>query len=94
MAPLRRRTRCLSWPHLRHRGRVWLLVSLYNCVRPHKRLRQGRTAQTPAMALGLTDHVWSDREYLWLPVHTDPTLTQQMDDRIVDLLTPALQAHP
>jgi len=46
------------------------------------------------MALGLTDHVWSDREYLWLPVHTDPTLTQQMDDRIVDLLTPALQAHP
>jgi hypothetical protein len=46
------------------------------------------------MALGLTDHVWSYREYSWLPVHTDPTLTKQMDDRIMDLLTPALQAQP
>ena len=94
VAPLRRRTRCLSWHRLRHRGRIWLLVSLYNFVMPHKSLRQGRTAQTPAMALGLTDHVWSYREYIWLPVHTDPTLTKQIDDRIVDLLTPALQDQP
>jgi hypothetical protein len=92
VAPLRRRTRCLSWHRLRHLGRVWLLV--YNFVMPHKSLRQGRTAQTPAMALGLTDHVWSYREYIRLQVHTAPTLTKQMDDRIVDLPTPALQAHP
>jgi hypothetical protein len=91
VAPLRRRTRCLSWSRTRHRGKVWLVVSLYNFVMPHKSLRQGRTLRTPAMAIGLTDHVWSYREYIWLPVHTDPVLTTQMDERIAPLLTPALQ---
>jgi IS1 family transposase len=94
VAPLRRRTRCLSWSRLRHRGKVRLLVSLYNFVLPHKSLRQGRTRRTPAMAIGLTDHVWSYREYIWLPVHTDPVLRQQMEARITHLLTPALQAPP
>jgi IS1 family transposase/transposase-like protein len=94
VAPLRRRTRCVSWIATRHRGRIWLLVSLYNFVMPHKSLRQGRTRRTPAMAIGLTDHVWSYQEYIWLPVHTDPVLTQQMDARIARLLTPALQEQP
>jgi hypothetical protein len=94
VAPLRRRTRCLSWSRIRHRGKVWLMVSLYNFVLPHKSLRQGRTLRTPAMAIGLTDHVWSYREYVWLPVHTDPVLRQQMEARITHLLTPALQAPP
>ena len=94
VAPLRRRTRCLSWLATRHRGRIWLLVSLYNFVMPHKSLRQGRTRRTPAMAIGLTDHVWSYREYIWLPVHTDPVLTKQMDERIARLLIPALQDQP
>jgi hypothetical protein len=91
VAPLRRRTRCLSWSRSRHRGQVWLLFSLYNFVLPHKRLRQGRTPRTPAMAIGLTDHVWSYREYMRLPVHTDPGLTKQMDEWMARLLTPALQ---
>ena len=94
VAPLRRRTRCLSWSRPRHRGKVWLLVSLYNFVMPHKSLRQGRTPRTPAMAIGLTDHLWSYSEYIWLPVHTDPVLTMQMDERIARLLTPALQGQP
>ena len=94
VAPLRRRPRCLSWSRPRHRGRVWLMVSLYNFVMPHKSLRQGRTLRTPAMAIGLTDHVWSYREYLWLPVHTAPVLIQQMEARITHLLTPALQKPP
>ena len=94
VAPLRRRTRCLSWRHARHRGKVWLLVSLYNFVMPHKSLRPGRRARTPAMAIGLTDHVWSYREYSWLPVHAAPMLTQQLDERIAQLLTPALQELP
>jgi hypothetical protein len=94
VAPLRRRTRCLSWSRLRHRGKVWLMVSLYNFVLPHKSLRQGRTQRTPAMAIGLTNHVWSYREYIWLPVHTDPVLTTQMDERMARLLTPALQDQP
>ena len=94
VAPLRRRTRCLSGSRLRHRGRLWLLVSLYNFVMPHKSLRQGQTRRTPAMAIGLTDHVWSYREYIWLPVHKDPALTRQMDERIARLLAPALQEQP
>jgi IS1 family transposase len=94
VAPLRRRTRCLSWSRTRHRGKVWLVVSLYNFVMPHKSLRQGRTPRTPAMAIGLTDHIWSYREYVSLPVHTDPIITKQMDERIARLLTPALQDQP
>jgi hypothetical protein len=94
VAPLRRRTRCLSWSRARHRGKVWVMVSLYNFVMPHKSLRQGRTLRTPAMAIGLTDHVWSYREYIWLPVHTDPALTKQMAARMAQLLTPALQEQP
>ena len=94
VAPLRRRTRCLSWSRVRHRGRLWLMVSLYNFVMPHESLRQGRTRRTPAMAIGLTDHVWSYREYIRLPVHTDPGLRQQMDEQIEHLLTPALQGYP
>jgi hypothetical protein len=94
VAPLRRRTRCLSWSPARHRGRLWLMVSRYNFVIPHKSLRQGRTLRTPAMAIGLTDHVWSYGEYIWLPVHTDPALTKQMDERMAQLLIPALQDQP
>ena len=94
VAPLRRRTRCLSWSRTRHRGKVWLMVSLSNFGLPHKSLRQGHTPRTPAMAIGLTDHVWSYREYSLLPVHTDPVLTKQMDARLARLLTPALQDQP
>ena len=94
VAPRRRRTRCLSWSRVRHRGRRWLMVSLSNFVMPHKSLRQGHTRRPPAMAIGLTDHVWSSREYIWLPVHADPVLRQQMDAQIERLLTPALQEYP
>ncbi len=90
VAALRRRTRCLSWSVKRHRGRVWLMVSLYNFVIPHKSLKQGRAKRTPAMAIGLTDHVWSYQEYIWLPVHHDPILKQERDERIEQLLTPAV----
>lgn len=90
VAALRRRTRCLSWSVERHRGRVWLMVHLYNFVIPHKSLKQGREKRTPAMAIGLTDHVWSYQEYIWLPVHHDPILKQERDERIEQLLTPAV----
>jgi hypothetical protein len=93
-AALRRRPRWLSWSHSRHRGKVWLMVRLYNVVLPHKSLRQGRTPRTPALAIGLTDHGWNYREYIGLPVHANPALTQQLDDRLRQLLTPALQDQP
>lgn len=90
VAALRRRTRCLSWSIDRHQGRIWLIVSLYNWVLPHKSLRRGRQRRTPAMALGLTDHVWSYTEYIWLPVHEDPEAKRRMEQRLEQLLTPAL----
>jgi hypothetical protein len=62
VAPLRRRTRCLSWSRTRHRGKVGLVVRRSNCVLPHTSLRQGRTRRTPAMAIGLTDHIGRSRE--------------------------------
>jgi len=91
VASRRRRTRGLSWSRPRHRGKGGLLVSLSNCVLPHKSLRPGRTPRTPALAIGLTDHGWSSRESLWLPVPTAPVLTHQMDERSARLLPPALQ---
>lgn len=89
VAALRRRTRCLSWNITRHRGRIWFMVSLYNFVLPHKSLKQANQERTPAMAIGLTDHVWSYREYIWLPVHHDPILKKKRDEHIQQLLTPA-----
>ena len=40
------------------------MVSLSNFVMPHKGLRQDRRPRTSAMAIGLTDRIWSYREYI------------------------------
>lgn len=93
VAPLRRRTRCLSWVIERHRGRVWLIVDLYNFVLSHKSLRLGHgrhRLSTPAMAIGLAKHVWSYQDYIWHPVHPDKRLKQQMAQRVAELIKPAL----
>jgi IS1 family transposase len=55
-----------------HRWMRWLATTLYNFCWDHRSLRQraqGRvTHSSPAMAAGLTDHIWSVREWLLLPV--------------------------
>lgn len=62
---LARRTRNVS------RSDSWLERALslwrdwYHWIRPHDSL----AAQTPAMAMGLTDHFWSVAEYVCYPVH-------------------------
>jgi hypothetical protein len=91
-APLRRRTRCGSSSQSRHHARVWLLVHLYNFVLPHKSLRQQGRPRTPAMVIGLAEHVWSDRDYIWYPAHPDPLGRQLMQQRVKELLVPALEA--
>jgi hypothetical protein len=91
-APLRRRTRGGSSSQSRHHARVWLLVDLYNFVLPPKSLRQQGQPRTPALVIGLAAHVWSDRDYLWYPVHPDPLGRQLMQQRVKELLMPALQA--
>lgn len=91
-APLRRRTRCSSATQRRHRARVWLVVDLYNFVLPHKSLRQQGRLRTPAMAIGVAGHVWSYQDYIWYPVHPDPLGRQLMQQRVKELLVPALEA--
>jgi hypothetical protein len=77
----------------RHRARVWLVVALYNFVLPHRSLRQEGRPRTPAMATGLAQHVWSYRDYIWYPVHPDPLDCQLMQQRVKELLVPALEAE-
>jgi len=51
---------------------------------------QGHNKRISAMAIGLTDHVWSYLEYICITVHHDPILKQERDERIQQLLTFAL----
>jgi hypothetical protein len=64
-ARLARRPRCVSRDARRLQWSLWLWRDLYNWVRVHGSL-QGRT---PAMAIGLSDRIWSVLEYVRHPVH-------------------------
>jgi len=79
LAPLARQTSSFCTDRERRRQRVVFFPAFYNVARPHLSLRRPlpmceRTRQgairprwrerTPAMAAGLTDHVWTVRELL------------------------------
>jgi transposase-like protein/IS1 family transposase len=65
-----RRTRCLWQQPARLEAGMYLLGCVYNFCTPHKSLRQRQTQgrkyqlRTPAMAAGLTGHIWSVEELL------------------------------
>jgi hypothetical protein len=65
-----RRTRCLTRRQEVLLAGMWLVGGVYNYSTPHHSLRvEGDAApkwvqQTPAMAAGLTDHVWTVAELL------------------------------
>lgn len=63
---LARRTRNVSHTAKALQFALWLWRDLYHWVHPHHSL-SGRS--TPAMALSLTDHVWTVLEYVRHPVH-------------------------
>ncbi len=67
-----RKTRAFSKSHLDHGWMSWLSVVQYNFCRAHGSLRvkddSGVHHRSPAMALGLTDRIWSTREWLLSPV--------------------------
>ena len=44
------------------------------------------------MAMGGAGHVWSDQDYSWYPVQSDPLDRQRMPQRAKALLVPALEA--
>ena len=64
-ARLIRRTRAGSHREEMLQYSIWLWRDLYNWTRVHSSL----LGQTPAMALGLTDEVWTVLEYILYPVH-------------------------
>lgn len=67
-----RKTLAFSKAKRYHGWMSWLSVGLYNCCRPHRSLKIKHetrlTPRSPALAAGLTDHIWSTREWLLQPV--------------------------
>ena len=57
---------------VQHQAMSWFAVSYYNFCRPHlglHRQEEGRwRARTPAMAAGISDHVWSLHEFMRYPL--------------------------
>jgi len=74
LAPLTRRGRGIAHGTALVESGMWLVGCAYNVCWPHESLRLraigGRTwlERTPAMAAGLTDHVWTLEEALRYPV--------------------------
>jgi len=64
-ARLARRTRSGSHLEVMLQYSIWLWRDLYNWTRVHYSLLD----ETPAMALGLTDEVWTVRKYILYPAH-------------------------
>jgi len=65
LAVLGRRTRCAARRAATVVQGMYLVGTIYNFCSPHASLRlEGGRAQTPAMAAGITDHVWTVSELL------------------------------
>ena len=77
-----RRRRPLQWA-------LWLWRDLYNWIRPHGSL-DGRT---PAMALGLSEAVWTVRRYVEQPVHVSDLQRDLWAEQRKSALESALEAH-
>jgi hypothetical protein len=72
-ARLSRRTRNGSHLKKRLQYSIWLWRDLYNWTRVHYSLLD----ETPAMALGLTNEIWTVRKYIGYPVHV--SVLQRLD---------------
>jgi hypothetical protein len=68
---------------------LWLWRDLYNWVRPHGSL-EGRT---PAMALGLTQELWSIHRYVRHPVHVSDLQREVWLEQRQAVLTSALDDY-
>lgn len=82
LAVLVRRTRNAARKLERVERAMWLIGTLYNFCQPHHSLRrhnwQANSSKwaefTPAMASGLTNHLWTIEELLWYKVAPPPYL--------------------
>jgi hypothetical protein len=87
-ARLTRRTRTLSRRRRFLQWSLWLWRDLYNWVRPHGALGP----QTPAMAQGLADCVWSVWNYVRRPVHVGDLVRDIWAESREIVVTSALEA--
>jgi hypothetical protein len=88
-ARLARRPRCVSRDGHRLQWSLWVWRDLYNWVRVHGSL-EGRT---PAMAMGLSERVWSVLEYVRHPVHVGELTRAIWAEEREDVLTSALDRY-
>jgi hypothetical protein len=88
-ARLARRGRCVSRDGGRLQWSLWLWRDLYNWARVHGSLG----GRTPAMAMGLSDRVWSVLEYVRHPVHVDELTRAIWAEERQEVLTSALDRH-
>lgn len=72
LAGLCRRTRCLLCYETTLTSGMYLVGTLYNFCTPHTSLEQQGQERTPAMAAGLTGHIWSVGELLGYPIAPPP----------------------
>jgi hypothetical protein len=68
---------------------LWLWRDLYNWTRPHGSLG----GKSPALVLGLADHVWTVQEYVRCPVHVSDLQRDLWDERRQEVLTSELERH-
>lgn len=89
LAVLGRRTRHLARTRATLEASLYLLGAVYNFCCVHRSLgSRSAIGRTPAMAAGLTEHVWSVEELLWHripperwrpPVHRGPLSKQEQE---------------
>jgi transposase-like protein/IS1 family transposase len=78
LAPLTRKCRYLAAKMETVHTGIYLIGTVYNFCSPHSELSKSQTkggfgrSYTPAMASGLTDHIWSVRELLTYKVAPPP----------------------
>ncbi len=86
-ARLARRTQAMSRGAGPLQWALWIFRDLYNWAWVHGALG----GRTPAMAMRLTDHVWTVREYITDPVHADDLKREIWAEERREALTSALE---
>jgi len=88
-ARLIRRTRSVSHREEMLQYSIWLWRDLYNWTRVHYSLLD----ETPAMALGLAEDVWTVLKYILFPVHVSDLQRRDWDEQRNNVLESAVDVY-